>query len=98
MRQFELRCPECDASLGDPSGLYYEPGNPPKACSDHDHPAFSDPGSAGYLEGYAEVCRSCGEIIDPDWAFEQADNWYARESDEAAIDAAEDRAESRRDR
>jgi len=95
-RQFELRCPDCDASLADPADLYYEPDQDPVPCSNHDHPAFSDPGSAGCLEGCPDTCPSCDEPIDPDWAYERAREWYDNEAYDAAIDAAEDRAEERR--
>ncbi len=82
---FTLRCHECDAILTEDAE--FEPAVPPKPCMDPDHPAYSDPGSIGYAEGYPEQCPQCGEPVDPDWAYGKLQEQW-QDQIEAAMEAA----------
>jgi hypothetical protein len=89
---FAATCRECGQDIGD---VEWEPDCPPVPCSDHDHPAFSDPGSGGSVDDYPENCPHCGWVVDADWLWEQGSDAAARDSEGAAEDTAERRADER---
>lgn len=92
----QLRCRECDVLLGE--DIEFEPDVPPKPCMNPDHPAYSDPGSIGYCEGYPETCPNCGEKVDPDWAYDAAREAFYDMVEEAMERAAEAKYDEWKDR
>lgn len=83
----DLRCPDCDADLG--PDIEFDPGQEPYPTSNPDDPRYSNPGSAGYCEGYPDRCPKCGTRIDADWAYDQAKQIFLDKMEAAAEDAAE---------
>ena len=79
---FTLVCPSCDAVVTDHA--IFDPGYPAPYATDHDSPAFSDPGDPGYVENYPEECPWCNVPISDGVAWEQG---------EAALDRAADHYE-----
>lgn len=59
MHTFSYACPNC----GNEIECDVEPEVPPRPCSDHDHPSFSDPGSIGSADA-PDTCDQCGEPVD----------------------------------
>lgn len=85
---FRYPCPDCGHRIE----VDYDPPCPPIACSDHDHPAFSDPGDPGGVDCPSE-CDQCKCPVDED-DVEQ----FCRDELEARYEAAaEARYESQRD-
>ena len=65
---FNYTCPNCETELE----YDFTPSRPAPACSNHDSPAFSDPGDGAECEG-PEECTNCHESIDMDKVIEQAE-------------------------
>lgn len=61
------KCANCNT----PIEFDFTPERPAPCCSNHDNPAFSDPGDSAEVEG-PEECPECGESIDHEKVIEFA--------------------------
>jgi len=77
-------CPHCQFELE----YDYTPERPAPCCSNHDSPAFSDPGEGAECDG-PDVCTNCGEDIDMDKVMDPA----AEDCDSSAYDGPDTEAE-----
>jgi hypothetical protein len=97
--KIEIYCEneDCEAELE----FDFDPGEAPAACSNPDHPAYSDPGDPGYCDG-PDKCPKCGIKLNLERAYEQALEAYIEDErdrkEEADIARAEATAEAAEDR
>jgi len=87
----EYLCPneECEKSIE----VTFTPDRPAPPCSDHDSPAFSDPGDPGELD-FPEQCPHCSLPLIEEKVYDFCTDAYQ----DAVNDAMERYAESKYDR
>jgi len=69
---YEYECTNC----GEEISFEFTPGRSAPVCSNHDSPAFSDPGDGPECDG-PENCSACGAGIDIEKVIEQAEQYCA---------------------
>lgn len=69
---YTYTCPHCDEELE----YEFTPSRPAPCCSNHDSPAFSDPGEGAECDG-PDVCGRCDNDIDIEKVIEQAEEHFA---------------------
>lgn len=74
---YTYKCPHCSNELE----CEFTPSRPAPACSNHDSPAFSDPGDGAELD-IPEECPECEEAIDLNKALEDAQELQHNDSEQ----------------
>ena len=63
-------CPHCETH----TDCNFTPSRPAPSCSNHDSPAFSDPGDGAEID-LNDECPSCGAPINTDKVLEDAEEY-----------------------
>ena len=82
---FTYTCPNCNEELEGE----FTPSCPAPCCSNHDSPAFSDPGDGAEWDG-PDHCSRCNKDVDIEKVIEQAEESCSTDDDFGQPDRVED--------